>query len=67
MSSAARSLRPLVGNQCQYWALAKKPMSSTPVSMVGTDHRASRIMLEVTSKRPPRSVAARTPMRMDTR
>ena len=62
MSRASRRLSPAVGNQCQYCSEARKPISRMPASMVGTDHRASMTPPETTSKLPPRSRAARTPM-----
>ena len=62
MSRASRRLSPAVGNQCQYCSEARKPISRIPASMVGTDHSASIIPPEATSKVPPRSRAARTPI-----
>jgi hypothetical protein len=61
-STASRRTSPAVGNQRQYCSEAKKPMNSTPASMVGTDHRPSRNRFDATSKRPPRSRAACTPI-----
>ena len=53
---------PPVGNQCQYCAEAKKPISNTPASMDGIDHSPNNTTLDATSKRPPARAAARTPM-----
>ncbi len=64
MSRASRRLRPAVGNQGQNWSEAKKPIISTPASMVGIDHSPSITTLELTSKLLPRRVAACTPTAM---
>ena len=66
MSSASRSCSPLLGNQCRYWSLARKPIASTQTSIDGTDQSPRNVVPVATSKVPPRFCAATTPVTIDT-